>query len=258
MDEWTVDLAGGVRMPILGLGTWQLTGRRAYEAVRRALALGYRHIDTATMYGNEAEIGSALADSGVPRDEVFLTTKLPSGRAGRERATLADSLRALRVDRVDLWLIHWPPGGRARPETWRQFLLAQREGLVRAVGVSNYSLGQLDELADATGQMPSVNQIPWSPWQHDPRTLAAHVKRGVALEGYSPFKGSDLRHPVLTQIASGHGVSPAQVVLRWHLQHGVTVIPKSANAERLAVNLDVFGFALTDEEMARIDGLARS
>src|SRR2546421_552615 len=138
----SVDIGSGVRMPLLGLGTWLAGGRAAYQAVRRALAVGYRHIDTATMYGNEDQIGRAVADSGVPRAAVFITTKLPPGNAGRERATIAASLRALSMDHVDLWLIHWPPGGRARPDIWERFLEIQRAGLVHAVGVSNYSLAQ--------------------------------------------------------------------------------------------------------------------
>jgi 2,5-diketo-D-gluconate reductase A len=253
----TVRLRGGVGMPILGLGTWQAQGRRAHEAVKQALALGYRHLDTATFYRNEDEVGRAVRDSGVPREEVFITTKLPPGRAGGERRTIAESLRALEMEYVDLWLVHWPPGDRARPETWQQLLAIRDEGLARAVGVSNYSIRQIDELLEATGEAPAVNQIPWSPFQHDPRVLAAHRERGVVLEGYSPFKGSDLRHPVLRSVAEAHGVTPAQVVLRWHIQHEIVVIPKSVTPARLAENLDVFGFALTSDEMAQIDALGR-
>ena len=253
-DIPAVDLPGGVAMPIVGLGTWRLRVRQACECVRFALETGYRHIDTATMYGNEAEIGRALRDSGVDRREVFVTTKLPAGNAGRERETLTASLRALGTDHVDLWLVHWPPRGRARPQIWREFVTLREEGLARAIGVSNYSIGQIDELADATGQMPAVNQIPWSPRKHDPGLLAAHRERGVVVEGYSPLKGTDLRDPVLTEIAAKHGVTPAQVVLRWHIEHGIVVIPKSEQPERIAANLDLFGFALGPAEIARIDG----
>jgi diketogulonate reductase-like aldo/keto reductase len=253
----TVRLRGGVAMPVLGFGTWQAQGRRGYEAVRYALELGYRHIDTATMYRNEDEVGRAVRDSGVPREEVFITTKLPPGRAGRERQTIAESLRELAMDHVDLWLVHWPPGDRARPETWQQLLAIRDDGLAHAVGVSNYSIRLIDELTEATGEAPAVNQIPWSPAQHDARVLAAHRERGVVVEGYSPFKGSDLRHPVLREIAAGHGVTPAQVVLRWHIQHEIVVIPKSVTKERIAENLNVFGFALSEAEMARIDALGR-
>ena len=156
-------LPGGVEMPMIGFGTWQLRGRAGREAVSTALAVGYRHIDTATMYGNESEVGRALADSGLSRESVFITTKLPSSRAGRERATLAASLRALGTDHVDLWLVHWPPSsGRQLCQVWREFLALRDEGKTRAVGVSNYSLAQLDRITEATGVTPAVNQIAWS------------------------------------------------------------------------------------------------
>jgi 2,5-diketo-D-gluconate reductase A len=252
----TTTLSAEVAMPMVGLGTWQLPGRRAYDAVRFALEVGYRHIDTATMYRNEAEVGRALRDSGLPRQAVFVTTKLPPGNVGRERQTIAASLRALGTDYVDLWLVHWPPGGGARPQTWRELLAVRDQGLARAVGVSNYGIRQLDELIGATGQAPAVNQIPWSPRQHDPRLLEDHHARGVAVEGYSPLRGSRLGDRVLTEVAAAHGVTPAQVVLRWHLQHGIVVIPKSANRERIAANIDLFGFSLSDEEVERIDALS--
>ncbi len=254
-DPPTVRLRGGVDMPLLGFGTWQASGRRGYEAVRSALRTGYRLVDTATMYRNEAEVGRAVRDSGVPRAEVFVTTKLPAGRAGRERQTIAESLRALGLDHVDLWLVHWPPADRARPQTWQQFLAVRDEGLARSVGVSNYSIRQIDELAGATGEAPAVNQIPWSPFRYDGRLLAAHRERGVVVEGYSPVKGSDLRHPVLAGIATGHGVTPAQIVLRWHIQHEIVVIPKSVHPERIAENFGSLNFLLTGAEMARIDRL---
>jgi len=252
-----VTLPGDVVMPPVGFGTWQLRGRRAYDAVRCALDVGYRHFDTATMYGNEAELGRALHDSGLDRQEIFVTTKLPARGAGRERETITASLRDLGTDYVDLWLVHWPPGGSARPATWQQLLAVRDEGLARAVGVSNYSVGQLDELIDATGEPPAVNQIPWSPSRHDPRQLAGNRDRGVVVEGYSPLKGANLRDPVLVEIASRHEVTPAQIVLRWHLEHGIVVIPKSANRDRIATNFDLSGFQLSGDEVLRIDGLSR-
>lgn len=251
----SVTLTGGVAMPLVGFGTWQVNGRRGYQTLRQALTAGYRHLDTATMYRNEAEVGRAVRDSGLPREDVFVTTKLPPERAGRERDTLAASLRALGLGYVDLWLIHWPPGGRAAPQTWRELLAARDDGLARAVGVSNYSTSQIDELIAATGEAPQVNQIPWSPSRFDARVLAQSRARGVVVEGYSPFKRTNLAHPVLVEVAAAHGVTPAQVVLRWHVEHGVVVIPKSSTPERIASNLDVFGFALTEAEVARIDAL---
>jgi 2,5-diketo-D-gluconate reductase A len=162
------------------------------------------------------------------------------------------------MDHVDLWLVHWPPRGRALVSSWEELLAVRDLGLARAVGVSNYSIGQLDQLTAATGQTPQVNQIPWAPALHDPARLAQHRRRGVVLEGYSSFKNTDLRHPVLAEIAAAHGVTPAQVVLHWHVDHQVVVIPKSATPERIAANFDVFGFSLTEEELRRIDGLSTS
>jgi len=250
-----VRLSGGTDMPLLGFGTWQLRGSGAYRAVRTALDAGYRHLDTATMYGNEAAVGRALADSGVPRGQVFVTTKLPPQRAGAASATLDASRRELKLDSVDLWLIHWPPGGRAAPEVWREFLAARHTGRARAVGVSNYGIGEIDELNAATGEKPAVNQIRFGPSLYDPKLIAQHAERGVVVEGYSPFKTTDLHDPVLTRIAAAHGVDPARVVLRWHVQRGVVVIPKSKTPERIAGNAAIDGFTLTDDEMSRIDGL---
>ena len=250
-----VDLPGGAQMPMLGFGTWLLRGKAGREALRAALGAGYRHIDTATMYGNEADVGHVLASSGLARDQVFITTKLPSGKAGRERATLAASLRALGTDYVDLWLVHWPPRGRNLVPLWRDFLAARDDGLTRTVGVSNYSIGQIDDLIDATGEKPAVNQIPWSPSRYDARLLAAHAGRGVALEGYSPLKGTRLRDRTLAEIADKYGVTPAQVVLRWHIDIGVIVIPRSARPERIEQNFDLFSFSLTPGEITRLNNL---
>jgi 2,5-diketo-D-gluconate reductase A len=251
-----IPLGAAGSMPLVGFGTWQMTGTQCREAVAHALKVGYRHVDTATMYRNEREVGRAIRDSGVPRQEVFVTTKLPPGAAGRERRTLDDSLRALGTAYVDLWLVHWPPRGRALVSTWEQLLAARDAGPARAVGVSNYSIGELDQVTAATGQAPQVNQIPWAPALYDAARLAQHRQRRVVLEGYSPFKNTDLRHPVLAKIAADHGVTSAQVVVRWHVDHQVVVIPKSATPRRIAANFDVFGFSLSEEELRRIDGLS--
>jgi 2,5-diketo-D-gluconate reductase A len=257
-DIATITLRNGVAMPLLGFGTWQLAGKEAYDSVRAALEIGYRHIDTATGYRNEAEVGAALRDSGVPRDQVFVTTKCPPENAGRERETIEASLADLGTDWVDLWLVHWPPNGEARPATWREFVKVAEEGKARAIGVSNYSPAQIDELTDATGVVPAVDQIPWSPTLHDAELLAQLRSRGVALEGYSPFRRSRLDDPVLVDIAEAHDVTPAQVVLRWHLDQAIVVIPKAAHHERIAENFDVSGFTLDPDEVARISGLAPS
>lgn len=250
-----VDLGRGVAMPMVGFGTWELHGQQAYQAVRYALQAGYRHIDTATGYRNEDQVGRAIADSGLDRGDIFVTTKLPPGNAKRARATISESLRALGTSYVDLWLVHWPPRRRASPRLWQEFLAIRDEGLSRSVGVSNYSVAQIGELIEATGERPAVNQIPWSLPQYDPALLAAHAERGVAVEGYSSLKHTKLGDPVLAEIAAQHGVTPAQVVLRWHLQLGITVIPKSARPERIDSNLDLFGFSLSAEEMARLNRL---
>ena len=251
-----VELAGGVRMPVVGLGTAGLLGESGYAAVRGGLDAGYRSIDTATAYRNEAAVGRALRDCGVDRSDVVVTTKLPPEEAGREQAVLDASLRALGVDFVDLWLVHWPPGGGAAVATWEAFLAAREAGKVRAVGVSNYTLGQVDELTAATGVAPAVNQIPWSPARHDPATLAAARERGVVVEGYSPLRRTDLTHPALTAAAAAHAVTAAQVVLAWHLHHGVVVIPRSGDPVRQRANLAAGGLALTEPEIAAIDAIS--
>ncbi len=184
-------IAPGVDMPLVGLGTWQASGSEAYEACRRALEVGYRHIDTATMYGNEAAVGRAVRDSGLPRDEIFVTTKLPSGSAGRERETIAASLSAMQLDRVDLWLIHWPPGGQASPQVWERFVQIRAEGLARAIGVSNYSPAQIDELIAATGVTPSVNQIPWSPALYDAASRRRASRARCGARGLQPVQDGE-------------------------------------------------------------------
>lgn len=256
-DQPTVPLAGGGAMPLLGLGTWQVQGDDARRAVERALEVGYRHLDTATAYGNEAQVGEAIAASALSREQVFVTTKLPPKRADEAQEVLAQSLEALDLDHLDLWLVHAPPPQGTGPALWTRFLEARSEGLTAAVGVSNHSLAQIDELVDATGQAPAVNQVAFGPALWDPDLLAGHVERGVVLEGYSPFRTTDMDDADLARIAEGHGRTPGQVVLRWHVQHGVVAIPKSTDDQRIADNLDVFGFALDEGEMTTLDGFSR-
>ena len=251
----TTDLPNDVRMPVVGLGTANLRGEPGYHAIRAALDAGYRHLDTAAAYHNEAEVGRAVRDSGLDRADVFVTTKLPPEDAGRAAEVLDESLGRLGLDHVDLWLVHWPPAANEVVPVWEAFRAARESGRVRAIGVSNYDLRLIDSLVDTFGEPPAVNQIPWSPSGHDPELLAAHRARGVVLEGYSPLLGTDLTDPALVAIADGHGVTPAQVVLRWHLERGIVVIPKSGNPERIRSNLDLWSFDLTDDELAVIDGL---
>lgn len=253
----TLWLPSGAALPLLGFGTWRLSGPTATSAVARALEVGYRHLDTATIYENEAEVGAGLRASGVSRDEVFVTTKLPPERAGRERETLEQSLTALGVDAVDLWLIHWPPSPEQGVDAWRALLAARNEGVVRDAGVSNYSLAQLDELADATGVMPAVNQISWSVHRFDAALLEGHRERGVVVAGYSGLKRGTMDEPVVKEIADRLGRSPAQVLLRWQLDHDVVAIPKSSDPARLTANADLDTLVLSPEDRARLDSLAQ-
>jgi 2,5-diketo-D-gluconate reductase A len=255
-------------MPLLGFGTWQLTGRTAQDSVREALQAGYRHIDTATMYGNEQQVGAALKESGLARDDVFITSKLPPDRFGkygvdlrlrgrRARGTLEQSLEQLGVSQLDLWLVHWPPRSGVGAPLWEQFLTARAEGLVRDIGVSNYSLEQVDELTARTGVAPAVNQIRWSPSLFDRAVLDGHRERGVVLEGYSGLKGGVLTHPTVVQIADRLGRTPAQVVIRWHMDHSVVVIPRSRDPQHIRTNAEVSGFRLSESDLAALDALER-
>ena len=251
----TVPLAHGTRMPLLGFGTWQLEGAVATDSVTVALEAGYRHLDTATIYGNEGEVGKALRASGVAREDVFLTTKCSPKRAGHELDTLRQSLDLLGTDHVDLWLIHWPGDGDQTLAMWRAFVEAQKLGLAREIGVSNFDLQLLDEVTDATGVRPAVNQIEWSPLLFDPEALEGHRARDVVLEGYSALQGGNLEHPVILEVAERVGRTAAQVIVRWHLQHGVVVIPRSSKAERVRENADVASFELSGDDMAVLDTL---
>jgi diketogulonate reductase-like aldo/keto reductase len=251
----SVAFPSGARMPLLGFGTWQITGREAVAATEAALEAGYRHLDTATIYGNEAQVGSALADSGVPRGDVFLTTKCPPDLAGQELDTIKRSLDMLGTDHVDLWLIHWTPDEGVGLDMWEKFVEARELGLTRDIGVSNYRAEQIDELVAATGVTPVVNQIKWSPLLYKPRVLEQHRERGITLEGYSGLRGGALDHPTIVEIADRVGRTPAQVIVRWHLQHQIIAIPKSRRAERIRSNADVGGFELSAEDMARLDAL---
>jgi 2,5-diketo-D-gluconate reductase A len=253
-DE-SVTLSQGTRMPLLGFGTWQIKGEDAVRASRVALETGYRHLDTATVYRNEGEVGRGLADSGVSRDDVFITTKCPGDHAGRGLETLRASLELLGTDHVDLWLIHWPAEDGTNVDLWRELVEARTAGLAREIGVSNFDATMIDEVTDATNVRPAVNQIEWSPLLYDAGVLAAHRQRDVVVEGYSALRGGTLTHPTIGEIASRLGRTPAQVIIRWHLQHQIVVIPKSVDPDRIRSNADVGGFELSEEDMAAIDAL---
>jgi 2,5-diketo-D-gluconate reductase A len=253
-DE-TLSLANG-RMPLLGFGTWQIKGQDAVRATATALEAGYRHLDTALVYRNEGEVGRGLAESGVPREDVFVTTKCPPDRAGSGLPTLRESLDRLQTDYVDLWLIHWPGEGSANADLFGEFVEARESGLVRDIGVSNFDGALLDEVTKATGVTPAVNQIEWSPLLFDPAVVEDHRARGIVLEGYSALRGGTLKHPTIGAIAERLGRTPAQVIIRWHLQHEIVVIPKSTKPDRIRSNGDVAGFSLSDDDMETLDALA--
>jgi diketogulonate reductase-like aldo/keto reductase len=250
-------LADGNQLPMLGLGVWQVpSGPECVQAVRWALELGYRHIDTAQAYGNEESVGTALRDSGVPREQVFITTKFYPGNddpvAEAER-----SLRRLGVDQVDLYLVHWPQGGPTW--AWPAMERARELGLARSVGVSNFSASQLDEVIAAGTIVPAVNQVQFSAPEYRRALLNAGTQRGIALEAYSPLgTGRHLASATVKQVAQRAGRTPAQVLLRWCLQHDVPVIPKSAHRERIGENAQIFDFALSAGDMAELDALDRT
>jgi len=247
-------LADGYQMPMLGLGVWQVPdGAQTVNAVRWALDLGYRHIDTAQAYGNEESVGRALRDSGVPRGEVFITTKFNPGRKDPV-AEAEQSLRRLGIDQVDLYLVHWPRGGPLR--AWPGMERARELGLARSVGVSNFGTRELREVIAAGTIPPAVNQVQFSALQYRRALLDACRRQNVALEAYSPLgTGRHLSNATVNRVAQRVGRTPAQVLLRWCLQHDVPVIPKSTHRERIAENAQIFDFALSDEDMADLDAL---
>jgi diketogulonate reductase-like aldo/keto reductase len=247
-------LADGTQMPMLGLGVWQVpNGPACVNAVRWALELGYRHIDTAQAYGNEESVGQALRDSGVPRDEVFITTKFFPARKDPV-AEAEQSLRRLGLGQVDLYLVHWPQGGATW--AWPGMERARELGYARSVGVSNFSASELDGVIAAGTIPPAVNQVQFSALQYRRALLEACRRRDVALEAYSPLgTGRNLSNKTVTSVAQRVGRTPAQVLLRWCLQHGLPVISKSVHRERILQNAQIFDFALPDEDMAELDAL---
>jgi diketogulonate reductase-like aldo/keto reductase len=247
-------LADGNQMPMLGLGVWQVpNGPATVDAVRWALDLGYRHIDTAQAYGNEESVGKALRDSGLPRDQVFITTKFYPG--GNDPAAEArQSLRRLGVDQVDLYLVHWPQGGPAW--AWPGMEQARELGYARSVGVSNFSASELAEVMAAGTIPPAVNQVQFSPQQYRRALLDACLRRNVAAEAYSPLgTGRNLSDATVTRVAQRAGRTPAQVLLRWCLQRGLPVITKSTHRERIHENAQIFDFTLSELDMAELDAL---
>ncbi len=259
LDRTTV--GPGVDVPQLGLGVFQIPPDQVQGVVEPAIDVGYRHIDTAAAYVNEAGVGAALRASGLPRDEVVVTTKLRNGDQGYDSTlrACADSLDRLGLDHLDLYLIHWPnPEAGLWPETWRAFERLHEEGTVRAIGVSNFLPEHLRELCRTASVPPAVNQIELHPTHARGDLVALQAELGIAVESYSPLgQGADLALPEITALAEELGATPAQVVLRWHVQHGFVVIPKTTSRDRLVENLDVGALTLTPEQMASIDALDR-
>jgi 2,5-diketo-D-gluconate reductase A len=247
-------LADGNQIPMLGLGVWQVpNGPECVNAVRWALELGYRHIDTAQAYGNEESVGQALRESGVPRDEVFITTKFYPARED-PAAEAEQSLRRLGVDQVDLYIIHWPQGGPTW--AWPGMERARELGYTRSIGVSNFDVNELAEVLAAASVAPVVDQIQFSPFKYRRKLLEACRQQDVVLEAYSPLgTGQNLSDNTVKRIAQSIGRTPAQVLLRWCLQHELPVIPKSTHRERIEENSQIFDFALSDEDMAELDAL---
>jgi 2,5-diketo-D-gluconate reductase A len=248
-------------IPQLGFGVFQIPPEETEETVLSALRTGYRHIDTAAAYGNEAEVGLALRASGLPRGDVFVTTKCFNDDHGYEQARNAfkASLDRLETEYVDLYLIHWPvPSADLYVETWKTFIELREEGVVRSIGVSNFQPAHLRRLIEETGVTPAVNQIELHPYLQQQGLRREHADLGIVTEAWSPIaQGAVLDDPVIARLAEAHERTPAQVVLRWHLQLGNVVFPKSVSPERIEENFDVFGFHLSDAEMEEIEELDR-
>ncbi len=254
-----VRLNQGIEIPILGLGVYRSApGPTTQQAVTWALEAGYRHIDTAALYENESDVGAAIRASGLAREEVFVTTKLWHTEHGYERALRAAdaSLSRLGLPYVDLYLIHWPraPSPSDRLDSWRALETLQREGKARAIGVSNYTVRHLEELRAHSEVVPAVDQVEFHPFVYDPALLGYAEGQGIRLEAWAPLtRGRRFSDPTVSAIASAHGRSPAQVLLRWGIEHGIIEIPKSIHRDRIVENARIFDFSLTAEEVARLD-----
>jgi len=258
-----IDLNNGTVIPQLGFGVFQIDPSDTAETVLTAFEAGYRHIDTAQMYGNEAEVGEAIAKSGLKRDELWITTKCNNSNHGYDdsQRALDESLQKLGLDAVDLYLIHWPlPGKDLYVETWKGLEKAHEDGKSRAIGVSNFQPHHLDRLLEETETVPAINQIELHPRMQQAALRSYHERHGIRTEAWSPIgQGKGLLDaPELAEIAQAHGKSAAQVVLRWHIQIGNIIFPKSVTPDRIRENKDIFDFELTHEEMQKIDGMEKA
>jgi len=254
-----ITLNNGVQVPQCGFGVFQVPPDDTQRAVEQAIEIGYRHVDTAAAYNNEAGVGAAVRACGLPREELFVTTKLRNGEHGYELALRAydETLQRLGLDYADLYLVHWPnPAADRYVDSWRALEQIYIDGRVRAIGVSNFLPEHLDRLAKESEIVPAVNQIELHPSYQQRELTELCRERSIAVTAYSPLgQGGDLDHPVLASIAAAHSVTPAQVVLRWHLQRAHIVIPKSVDPERIRANFELGGFELTDDEVASITAM---
>jgi diketogulonate reductase-like aldo/keto reductase len=262
MNVPTYELNDGTTIPAVGFGSYPLKGEDGITAIVNALDAGYRLIDTAVNYGNESEVGEAVRRSGVPRDEIRVTSKLPGRHHAYDDAirSTKESLERLGLDHLDLHLIHWPnPSDDLYPETWRALVDLQKQGLVTTIGVSNFTEAHLERIIDDSGVTPAVNQIELHPYFPQEQMLAVHQRLGIQTESWSPLGNlqAPFSEPPIKAAAEKYAVSPGQVVLRWHVQLGSVSIPKSAAPERQRANLDLFGFELTADEVAAITALGR-
>lgn len=262
-DVPQVALNDGTSLPLVGFGVFMMEPAEVVEPLSAALDAGYRLIDTASAYGNEEGVGKAVAASSVPREELLVTTKLWNDDHGYDETLRAfdRSMERLGLEYLDLYLIHFPRPRHGRYlDTWRAFEKLRADGRVRSIGVSNFGVPELDRLAEECSVVPAVNQVELHPFYPQEELRAAHAERGIVTQAWSPLGRNQglLQHPEVTAIAAAHDRTPAQVVLRWHLQLGVVTIPKSARLERVRANLDVFGFTLDDTEMARLSGLGQT
>ncbi|MGI6570339.1 MAG: aldo/keto reductase [Caldicoprobacterales bacterium] len=251
-----VILRNGVKMPWLGFGVAYIDADKVTDSVKTAISAGYRSIDTATDYGNESEVGRAVKESGIPREELFITTKVWNADHGYDNAMRAfeKSLKVLGMEYVDLYLIHWPVKGKYL-ETWKAFEKLYEEGAVRAIGVSNFHIHHLEKLMKNSNMPPMVNQVELHPLLNQKDLRDFCERNNIQIEAWSPLMQGSLTIPLLTDISRKYGKTPAQVVLRWHLQNRVVVIPKSSRSHRILENADIFDFRLTAEDMEAIDGL---
>ncbi len=252
-----ISFRDGHAMPQLGFGVWEIPNEQTAQAVECALAAGYRSIDTAAIYGNEEGVGRALATSSVPRSELFITTKLWNDRHHDAEKAFMESLGKLKLDYVDLYLIHWPaPKQNLFVQAWRALTRLQEQGLIRSIGVSNFTEDHVQRLIDETGVVPVINQIELHPQFQQKQMRAFHQQHKIVTESWSPLgRGAALKHKTITELAARHQKTPAQIVLRWHMELGLVAIPKSVTPSRIQENLGIFDFSLSEDDLAAISAL---